>query len=250
MRIIQGHVSQSVNDFPFLKAFELSPYHDPDKPCIFFGVYSDDDLHVILSHRSKVIIYWCGQDALDAIFLGRVQWLQHVDNMAAHDNIYKVLQPFLPIRKIKPFTFPESFPVSPLGSMVYAYAPHSFSRYHRMDLIEHLQVDLPQFKFIIGDGLTSQADWMAGIGNHVYNKCFIGLVLGFAAGGATIMQLGFKGRKVVTNVFSLPHCLPWSSLSDIKEHILRESEIKNPHDISHFLQSIDLTTNFLNIQPT
>lgn len=38
----------------------LIPYHTPDVPAIFYGVMSEEDLDIILSHKSWKIVVWVG----------------------------------------------------------------------------------------------------------------------------------------------------------------------------------------------
>ena len=47
MRIDQAYVSQSVNDFDWFKRLNVKPYYDSSKPCLFIGVYYDEDIEKI-----------------------------------------------------------------------------------------------------------------------------------------------------------------------------------------------------------
>ncbi len=222
MRITQGYVSKGVADFPFLTAMGLSEYADSSAPCVFFGCYTEYDLTTIVNHQGKKLIFWCGQDAVEAIFYGRYHFLKDAIHVTMHSNILKALTPFLPVRSIKPMQLGGHFTPSPLGKKVFAYMPGG-SVYHNTTMIKYLQTVMP-FEFILGNGSVPQEEWLMGYGNELYNDCFIGLCLsGFAGGAQTVIQLGLKGRNVINNVLQLPNCLPWSNLDEIKELISLES---------------------------
>ncbi len=222
MRITQGHVSKGVSDFPFLKAMGLTEYTDSIQPCVFFGCYTEADLTTIVNHSGKKIIFWCGQDAIEAIFYGRYQFLKDCIHVTMHKNIFKALTPFLPVKMIPCLQIGGEWTPSPLGKKVFAYAP-GYMVYHNTSIINHLQVKLP-FEFVIGDGTVAQEEWLNGYGNELYNDCFIGLCLsGFAGGAQTVIQLGLKGRNVINNVLGLPNCLPWANIEEIQSLISLES---------------------------
>lgn len=223
MRVTQGYVSKSVNDFPFLRQMGLTEYIDSIRPMVFFGCYSNEDVQIISNHKSKKIIFWCGQDAIDCIFFGRYQYLQDCIHVSHMVNVVKILKPFLDIQLIAPLSLGGTFIPSPLGNKIFLYAPASHPSYHKAELIEQLSERVP-FEFIIGDGSVSQYVWLNGHGGKVYDECFIGLCLsGFAGGGQTIIQLGLKGRKAVTNCLNLPNCVNWRTIDDIVFAISNEA---------------------------
>jgi len=222
-RIQQCYISKSVSDFPFREKLGLTEYIDSSRPCLFIGCYTEYDLKTILDHQSEVTIFWCGQDAMTCIFNGWHICLQHCKHVTSLLNVYKALKPFINIELEKPLLLGGEFDVTPLGSKIFAYAPSSHSSYHRLNLIEQLQRELP-YEFIIGDGSIPQDQWLAGEGNRQYDQCFIGLCLsGFAGGGQTVIHLGLKGRNVITNVSDLPNCFAWKTIDYIKYRISIEA---------------------------
>jgi len=51
-----------------------------------------------------------------------------------------------------------------------------------------------------------------------YDGICIGLCLSsFAGGGTSIIEMGLRGVRVVTNVFNLPHTLPWVDNGDVEQ---------------------------------
>lgn len=225
MRITQAYVSDSVADFPFRKALDLTDYIDSLRPLVVFGVYSDRDMQVILNHRSKVLIVWCGQDAIDCIFMGRYQYLSNCIHVTWLPNVERALKSFLHIRLITPVFLGGAFNPTILGDSVFVYAPSAFPKYHGIDLVYLLNDKFTELDFCIGHGNVNQDQWLSGVGNDVYNRCFMGLCLsGFAGGGQTIMQMGLKGMTVVTNVLQLPNTKQWANFDDICQIIDSERE--------------------------
>lgn len=236
MRIKQGYVSKSVSDFPFLKALKLTGYIDSERPLVVFGVYSQADMDVIINHKSKVIVVWCGQDAIDCIFFGRHQYLKEVMHVTWLSNVYRALKSFLHIRLISPVFLGGEFEPSILGSKIFVYSPSTYPEYHQYNLVLELMHTYPNIDFVVGNGLIPQHKWLSGHGSTVYSDCFIGLCLsGFAGGGQTIMQMGLKGIPVVTNVLELPNTREWHSIDCITNFI--DSEMENIGTINYKLSN-------------
>jgi len=222
-RIQQCYISKSVADFPFREKLGLTEYIDSSRPCLFIGCYTEYDLKTILDHQSEATVLWGGQDALNCILNGWHKWLKYCNHTTFLTNVHKALKPFLNIQLDRPLLLGGDFNVTPKGNKVFAYAPATAPSYHRLDTIEILKMKVP-FEFIIGDGTVPQEEWLRGEGNKVYDECFIGLCLsGFAGGGQTIIQMGLKGRKVITNVLDLPNTIGWKTIDFITEAILNES---------------------------
>lgn len=236
MRINQAYISKSVADFPFLESLELTPYVDSSAPCLFIGCYTQEDLDAILKHKGKVVVLWCGQDAITAIFMGWAAQLKHYQHVTWLVNVERVLRNFLEVELVSPILLGGNFRASVLRACsppsirqgkIYAYCPDSFKEYHRIDIIRELQeYYFDSFDFVIGGGGVDQSTWLKRLGDIVYDDCFIGLCLsGFAGGGQTVLQMGLKGRVVVTNVIDAPNVCNWNDVADIKKVI--EQQAKN-----------------------
>lgn len=241
MRITQCYISKSVADFPFRETWKLTDYVDSLAPCVFFGCYTQADVEVIKNHKGLAVIHWMGQDVLECAMNG---WQYELDchHVAFHPNMVKLLRPMFPnLIEIKPWSITGCFYPSPLGKKVYVYVPSSYPSYHKDSLVKQLQKELPQFEFYVSDGSIPQDVWLKDYANKVYDDCFIGLVLNNFAGGAfTIIQLGLKGRPVVTNVLNLEHTIPWRTIDDIKK------AITTPHDFNK--PKLDPKGEFLNTE--
>lgn len=228
MRIEQGYISKSIQDFPFLSAYQLDEYKNAYAPCIFFGCYRYEDLRIIQQHKGLAVVMWFGQDALNFQDWGslrnncfRSQWgeIYHVTN---HINVHLHISDKVNCKLISPMDFGSVSTQSPNGNKIYAYVPKGMPEYHGSEILNQLSTD---YEIIIGDGSIPQSEWRDGRCKEFYNQSFVGLMLSpFAGGGASIIEMGLSGRRCITNVFDLPHTIPFNSIADIEAAIARESQ--------------------------
>lgn len=249
MRISQCAVSKSVHDFPFERLYGLTSYVDSAAPCVFFGCYDRDDVSKITHHKGLAVIWWCGQDALD--FKGWSTFGTNVVHVTERVKVYEHIKSLGIQCRLLPCTnLSEPGPITPLGNKVFAYAPGSYPEYHGIEIINQLRDSLP-YEFVIGDGSIPQPEWRAGKCEPIYKECFVGLVLShFAGGGASVIELGLRGRKCVTNVVKLGNVINWTNIDDIMIAIHDQAKfIGQPRAIvaCDTILSIDYSNKFLNI---
>lgn len=248
-RIDQCHVSKSVHDFPFCRLYGLHTYYDSVKPLIVFGCYDDEDFQVIRNHNGMVVIWWCGQDALDFKKWDALKKL-NVFHITERVKVHEHVRNFVDIRLNPCSNLAEPAPITPLGNKVFCYAPASYPEYHGIDIIRELQKTVP-YEFVIGDGSINQNDWRAGACEPIYRSCFIGLVLShFAGGGASVIELGMRGRKCVTNVVRLGNVINWEAAEDVREAITQEAKNIGRTKVNvviDTLKTLDFTNQFLEI---
>lgn len=248
MRIEQCYISKSVHDFPFCRLFNLTDYVDSSKPCIFFGCYRPEDADAIQQHKGLKVIWWCGMDALTFREWDKLKGVHHVTERVA---VYEHLTSLGFKCKLNPCSnIAEDAEPGPLGRKVFAYCPSSYKQYHGIDVINELKQICP-FEIIVGDGSINQNDWRAGACEEYYSQCFIGLVLSdFAGGGATVIELGLRGMKCVTNVVDLGNVINWKTTEDVMNAILEESKFIGHTREGVALQTVatlDLHNTFLNL---
>jgi len=209
MRITQGYVSKSVMDFPFHQIYSLDDYNDYNLPAVFFGMYRYEDVRVFADNGNERIIFWTGQDALDATEFP-------FKNVTAHPKVAERIRSFgFECELVKPSSFLNEFYAEKLGPNIYAYCPLSSPDYHGKKVLDELKA--AGYSITIGDGSISQQLWKH-TRNAFYNDIFIGLCLSsFAGGGTSIIEMGLRGVNVVTNVFDLPNCLPWPDNGDAEQ---------------------------------
>ena len=248
MRIKQAYISPSVADFPFLRCLNLEPYHDVEAPAVFYGVYTDNDLMKILNHQGFKVIRWCGHDAFNFRHWGMLWGCHHVTPLWKVYQLVNEMGGYCEL--IKPENLDMVMNPTPKESKIYAYVPASFPEYHGIDIIKQLGLE---HKIVIGDGRASRAKWYGGLCDPYYDNTFIGLMLSpFAGGGQSVVDMGLRGKKCITNVIILPNTIPWENMEDIRRAINQEMQTIGQTDTEmaqRVFQAIDkdygwLDTNF------
>jgi hypothetical protein len=109
-----------------------------------------------------------------------------------------------------------------LGNKVYAYVNKNAKVYYGGDVIDGLNVEQ---EILIADYSVSMDVWKQGLNVEFYSQSFISLQLSpFAGGGNSIIELGLRGVKVITNILRMPHCIPWEKPEDIERAIKEEAK--------------------------
>ena len=228
------YVSASITFFKdiILKTYPNLKYgYDANKPMIFFGMYRNEELNLVLNHRHKCLIIWGGSDALkfkakskslvypffrnsSKIFhIAQSKWIS--DDLKSLNFKHKLL-PWYSLTKSK-FTCKEK------GNCIYIYLP---TRFYGADLFEKLKKKLNgKYEFIIGGGnLRKEQRIPYDKMPEIYSKCFIGLRLVPHDGlGSTVQELGLMGIKCVHNGNS-PSALNYKNIDDIIKHIENEAK--------------------------
>jgi hypothetical protein len=220
MRILQAHVSKSVQDFPFHQIYSLDDYNNNKEPSIFFGMYRYEDYCLYVDNDTRNCrVFWTGQDA---ITFDWENWMAPDHNVTAHPKVRDYLtKKNLSCTLVPPSTFLNEVKPQKLGKRIYAYCPNSFPIYHGKKIIDELRC--AGYEITIGDGQWTQDQWRNTKADEFYNEAGIGLCLSeFAGGGTSIIEMGLRGIKVVTNVFNLPNCIPWRDAQDVANIIERE----------------------------
>lgn len=220
MRIAQGYVSKSIADFPFHEVYRISDYFDIHNPSVFFGMYRYEDMVLLEAHRSKKVVLWTGQDALK---FNKWHYLENVINVTAHPKVHELITSKKCYCKlVKPAAFLNEPKPQKLGKRIYAYCPSSMPEYHGKDILDKLI--RAGYDITIGDGNYTRCEWKRVFADEHYKDVFVGLCLSpFAGGGESIIEMGLRGIRVVTNVFDLPNCISWNSFEDVMTAIENET---------------------------
>ena len=68
MKIKQCHIASPTKHSGkfsyFMEVNKLSPYKNPKKPAVFYGLYTSRDLSTFKKHKSIAIVVWGGSDIL------------------------------------------------------------------------------------------------------------------------------------------------------------------------------------------
>ena len=197
-----------------------------NKPCIFFGCYSEEDFTHIANHKSYGLIIWGGSDSMNQNFLSKVKnldenkffsiaqskWIQDDLNRKSLRNAFR---PWYCLNK-------SNFKPVPKGNKIYIYMPGEIYTQKRygLDIFNEIKSSIPSYEFIIGDGNIPYSEIF-----NAYKQCFIGLRLGKHDGlGSTVQELGLMGIKTVHNGQS-PSALNYNSVNDILNKIEEESKL-------------------------
>lgn len=218
MRIAQAYISESVANFPWLEKLGLRPYDNPQEPAIFFGMYRPDDIAALCNHEGLAVVRWCGVDSLSVNEPSPYQ-APMVYNISPFPQVKRKLAEHgikchvISLERIYPPTKPL-----PYGDMIYAYAPPVTEDYYGQSIIDLLRKR--GYNILIGDGTISREEWDNGKADELYSQCYIGLVLSpYVGGGASVVELGLRGRICITNVLSTANTLPWRTIDDIIFHL-------------------------------
>ena len=237
-------------DFPFHQVYSLDDYNSRRKEAVFFGMYRYEDWVLQDVHLLDSVIFWTGQDVLQWSDLHLDVMHQRCKSKTAHPKVQEYLsQKGHQCDLVKPTPFLNEVRPQKLGNKIYAYCPSSAPDYHGKKIIDELRCG--GYEIVIGDGQFTRKQWKTTAADFHYSQCFIGLCLSeFAGGGESIIEMGLRGMKVVTNVFDLPNCIPWRSIDDVR--IAIELESKNigtiNDDLSHLVwNDLDHEHEWLNI---
>lgn len=215
MRITQCHISKSVADFPWLQIYQLDDYRSETEACVFFGMYRYEDMRLLVKHHGDATVFWTGQDVLQEKWRSDKRVFTY-RNITAHPRVAKyIIALGYECELVAPSSFLNDFWPQTLGQKIYAYCPNNMPQYHGVEVINELK--RAGYEITIGDGTIPQTDWRSEREKYYADIC-IGLCLSSLAGGGTsIIEMGLRGVRVVTNVFNLPHTLPWVDNGDVEQ---------------------------------
>lgn len=225
MKAYQGYMVNCMKKFRWLESFQMKEYTSKKDPLVIFGCYKEQCQTIIHNHQGPIIIVWMGKDAnmsqkeineFRNKEIIHVTWLKplvkHLADKGVQCHLIKV--------PIKERPYPD--PYRKLGSCVYTYLQKGKPLYHGSEMVESLEL---RHRLIVGDHSIDQIDWYNGMNNKFYCQVFIGLMLSSHVGGAMgILEMAVRGIRVVTNVLSLPNCIPWETKEDIELAVEEESK--------------------------
>ena len=226
--IKQCHVSSGLHSFQerFMKHFQLTSYENVDQPCIFFGMYSDEDLMKFSKHNGLKYIIWGGEDANPNYnhcknTLNEILQLPNVIHIAISKCIYNRLKQFQlhPIFVEFSLVNKEIFqPVSKeeLGKKIFIFNGQVSGREHiyGKPIYEQVVKNLPQYEFILSNQLQVPHEQMP----EIYKQCFIMLRLTTYDGNAnSVQECEAMNIPVIHN--QSDYGLQWNNINDIINHI-------------------------------
>jgi hypothetical protein len=219
------HISHGIQFFKkqILKTYpNLKLGWDPNKPCIFFGIYNQNDINAILNHKSQGLIIWGGSDSMRDTLLNFVKQLDksRFFSIAQSKWVSDDLKRFGILHKQLPWYSldKESFRPIKKGKKVYIYMPTNRKIFYGNEMYMSIKKHI-DYEVIVGDGKIPYEKM-----TEIYAECFIGLRLVPHDGlGSTVQEMGLMGIKCVHNGNS-PSALNYKTVDDIIVHIEKEAK--------------------------
>jgi hypothetical protein len=225
----QCYVSKGLHMFEerLKRKFNLQSYQNIDTPCIFFGLYSDNDLVKIREHKGLKLLIWGGSDAstVNLHSLATINETKYLSN-TIHIAISKCLHDRLKSVRIQSIyinfdlvdtTIFKPVPKNQLGNKIFIFNGQTKGRtaiYGEKYYTEVVK-KLPQYTFIYSNQLNAKYEDMP----DIYKQCFIMLRLTEHDGNAnSVQECQSMNIPVIHN--QSEYGLKWKNVNDIIKYIL------------------------------
>lgn len=224
----QCYVSDGLISFRrrFMNYFQFSNVISTEEPCVFFGVYTDSDLQLLLKHTGLKYIIWGGEDANYRnrhahATINEIKLLHNVVHLAISQCIYTRLlnqgiSPIFVEFNMVDKTLFQPIPRNELGKCIYIFNGQTQGREHvyGKSIYETVMQRLPQYKYILSNKTSVEHDFMP----DVYKQCFIMLRLTTHDGNAnSVQECEAMGIPVIHN--QSDYGLKWETIEDVISHI-------------------------------
>ena len=242
--IKQGYVSKSLSHLKdrFLKKYNLVNFYTFNEPCIFFGIYNQDDINILKRTKERYII-WGGTD-LNIKYPERLNNLNVIKNININCNYAissdienRMIKLKMKYKRIKFSLLDDNYfyPVTITGSniLIYNGINNGNEDIYNKTIYEKIKKKLPQFNYIYSNELKLPNNKMA----EIYEKCFIGLRLTDNDGNANMVQeMAYMKIPVVHNG-DIKESLKWNSIDDVIDNIYKSI----PHFLIIFEKDMNLS---------
>ena len=224
----QCHVSSGLKMFKerFMNKFQFTPYNNNNEPCVFFGLYTDEDLKILNKHNGLKYIIWGGEDINPLqnhckFTIEEVLRTHNIIHLAISICIYNRLKLFnIPSIYIE-FNLVNQSLFSPIqnnecGNKIMIFNGQTPGREHiyGKHIYEQIMKILPQHEFILSNTLNLPHEEMS----NIYKQCFVMLRLTKYDGNANSVQ-ECESMKIPVIHNQSDYGLKWNSIDDIIEHI-------------------------------
>lgn len=223
MDITQIRVAPEVIFFSdgLYKKWNLKPYQDINKPCIFFGVYNDRDIQLIKRHVGFKII-WFTNTSENSKQLSKK--LIGIDNLVMiNDGGIDIPVGVKSKKIILPIKDFSGFKPTKLGDKIYCYiGNNNLTNKHGYPIVKEIEKRI-DFEIIYGKLGNS----ISYIKDNYYDKCFLNINISDSRGSGmtTLAELGYMGRYTISNtIHNYPCVKRYKSIDDIVEIINEESK--------------------------
>lgn len=226
----QVKVSKTLETFfgeNFRKRWNLTKYKNPNKPAVFFGLYSEEDIETYLNHKSKSIVIFGGADLKQKTLLEVKKKIKQKKSytFAYPGEFSKILKENKVPHKI--FHLPiknfSTFELTPLGDKIYVYrgASKTNSEYYKWDeVVKPLIAEFGEEKIIFTTDKSIED-----LKENYYNKCFVYVKPTPKGGCTTMFELGMMGRKTIgVGHEKLGNFIEYKDIDDLIRLIKEESK--------------------------
>ena len=208
------------------KKYNLKEYNDICKPCLFFGMYNNEDLTQIKNHKGLRIIIWCGEDANpininSSATIDEIKKLNNIIHISKSKSTYENLKLKNIISILVDYNVIDTnlfYPISKceLANKILIFNGQHKGREHVYGEKYYKEVikKLPQYTFIFSNELNAKWEEMA----YIYKQCFIMLRLTSHDGNAnSVQECEAMNIPVIHN--QSDYGLKWKNVDDIIRHI-------------------------------
>ena len=254
LNINQAKVSKSLHLFKdrFMKNFNLIENNDNFTPCLFFGIYREEDLKYLKNHKGNKYIIWGGTD-INVKLPNHYEIIKEVLklNIIKHFAISKDIQNRLEKLNVKStlvyFDLVDENlfkPVKKYGDNIYIYNGFKKGRedIYGKKIYEEVVKIFPEFNCIYSNDLNLPYEEMP----DVYRKCFVGLRLTEEDGNANTVQELVKMNIPVIHNGDNNHAKKWRNIDDVELEIRYANINKFNHNISEFRNILFICSDFPN----
>lgn len=226
----QVHTSNVLEQYfgsNFRSKWTLDYYSDSNKPCIFLGLYEQDDVEKLTAHKGEKILIWGGGDM-------EPPKLKFISDLQKQQNIFVWGYPgeFSNILSLygiehKPLHIPlkdySNFKPSPLGENIYVYKGIHGNRpeYFRWNEIVGPLIE------VFGKDRIISADHLPieDLVEKVYKNCFVYVKPNPKGGCTTMFELGHMGiRTIGKGHQSLDYFTEYTDIYQLVDLIVEESK--------------------------
>lgn len=206
------------------KKYNLTDYKNSNNAVIFFGLYTDDDIKILINHKGMRYLIWGGEDANfnnthSLASLNNIKKLKNIIHLSISQCIFDRLNKQNINSIIIDFNIVDNTifkPINIYGNMIYIYNGHTMGRenIYGKEIYEEVIKRLPNYTFIQSNMLNEPYENMP----KIYAQCFIALRLTKYDGNAnTVQELEAMNIPVIHNQSN--YGLKWENINDIIKHI-------------------------------
>lgn len=231
----QAYISNVLPHFKegFLNKWKLEEYNDPNKPSVFLGLYSQEDVNNFLNHKSYKIISLGGNDM-------HSPQLNLLKKVVDFKTTFYWQAPGTPSDIAKQYNIPHkelyiamkdysNLTPTPLGENIYVYmgSPNN----QRLEYFKYREIIHPLVE-VFG---KSRVKWvfqkessplsMNKLIENYYNDCFVYIKPNNLGGATSMWELAHMGRRTLGNGFpDLNYVSEYSDIYNLIDLIMEESK--------------------------